>query len=73
MPSHESKNDDATSEINVEKTDTKFFCPVCQEELVFGAKKCHSCGTQIFYRDLSNAAWTERKIKMLHNSDAISH
>ncbi|ANK60903.1 hypothetical protein BSQ39_06675 [Loigolactobacillus backii] len=59
--------------MNVEKTETKFSCPVCQEELIFGTKECRSCGTQIFYRDLSNEYWNERKLKMLHNSDAIGH
>lgn len=50
---------------------TVFHCPACQATIDYGIKLCPTCQTAIFYRDMSESFWNERKIKLLNQTDAI--
>ncbi|KRN29764.1 hypothetical protein IV38_GL000653 [Lactobacillus selangorensis] len=50
----------------------EFECPVCQHEMEYGLKDCPHCGIQIYYRNLSETFWNQRKLRLLAQSSAIS-
>lgn len=56
---------------NIE-TEAAFRCPVCQEPMEYGLKNCPTCDTPIFYRNISETFWNERKQTLLRQSPAIS-
>ncbi|QFP79222.1 hypothetical protein [Latilactobacillus graminis] len=50
---------------------TDFHCPACQVPIEYGIKRCPDCQTAIYYRDMAETFWNERKLKLFKQTDAI--
>ena len=49
-----------------------YQCPVCQTKMPFGTKVCPGCQTAIFYRNLSEDFWNDRKRKLFAQTGAVT-
>lgn len=50
---------------------TAFHCPACQAPIEYGIKRCPGCQTAIFYRDMSETFWNDRKLNLFKQTNAI--
>ena len=50
-----------------------FVCPECRQPMAYGLKECPNCHVHIYYRDMKETFWNDRKRKLLWNSSSIQN